>query len=119
MAESVRFELTVGHPITSFQGWLLKPLGQLSIRPLLYHFASEKSRDPPHSPQHSHSSPDGIKPSGEFFLPERSTCTAASRYAELIRYMLNVIIGIHLNISFYRNFSAYSLKCCFSSIYRY
>ena len=31
MAESVRFELTVGRPITSFQDWLLKPLGQLSI----------------------------------------------------------------------------------------
>ena len=31
MAESVRFELTVGLPITSFQDWLLKPLGHLSI----------------------------------------------------------------------------------------
>ena len=31
LAESVRFELTVGLPITSFQDWLLKPLGQLSI----------------------------------------------------------------------------------------
>ena len=31
LAESVRFELTVGYPITSFQDWLLKPLGQLSI----------------------------------------------------------------------------------------
>ena len=31
LAESVRFELTVGFPITSFQDWLLKPLGQLSI----------------------------------------------------------------------------------------
>ena len=31
LAESVRFELTVGHPITSFQDWLLKPLGQLSV----------------------------------------------------------------------------------------
>ena len=30
MAESVRFELTVGRPITSFQDWLHKPLGQLS-----------------------------------------------------------------------------------------
>ena len=30
LAESVRFELTVGFPITSFQDWLLKPLGQLS-----------------------------------------------------------------------------------------
>ena len=30
LAESVRFELTVGRPITSFQDWLLKPLGQLS-----------------------------------------------------------------------------------------
>ena len=31
LAESVRFELTVGHPITSFLDWLLKPLGQLSV----------------------------------------------------------------------------------------
>ncbi len=31
LAESVRFELTVGFPITSFQDWLLKPLGQLSM----------------------------------------------------------------------------------------
>ena len=31
LAESVRFELTVGRPITSFQDWLLKPLGQLSV----------------------------------------------------------------------------------------
>ena len=31
MAESVRFELTVGRPITSFQDWLLKPLGHLSV----------------------------------------------------------------------------------------
>ena len=31
LAESVRFELTVGFPITSFQDWLLKPLGQLSV----------------------------------------------------------------------------------------
>ena len=31
LAESVRFELTVGRPITSFQDWLLKPLGQLSL----------------------------------------------------------------------------------------
>ena len=31
LAESVRFELTVGHPITSFQDWLLKPLGHLSM----------------------------------------------------------------------------------------
>ena len=31
LAESVRFELTVGFPITSFQDWLLKPLGQLAI----------------------------------------------------------------------------------------
>ena len=35
LAESVRFELTVGHPITSFQDWLLKPLGQLSVCPRL------------------------------------------------------------------------------------
>ena len=30
MAERVGFEPTVGCPITSFQDWLLKPLGQLS-----------------------------------------------------------------------------------------
>ena len=44
LAESVRFELTVGCPITSFQDWLLKPLGQLSICSKLYHFASGMSR---------------------------------------------------------------------------
>ena len=38
LAESVRFELTVGRPITSFQDWLLKPLGQLSKSYQLYHF---------------------------------------------------------------------------------
>ena len=31
LAESVRFELTVRCRITSFQDWLLKPLGQLSV----------------------------------------------------------------------------------------
>ena len=31
MAERVGFEPTVGCPITSFQDWLLKPLGHLSI----------------------------------------------------------------------------------------
>ena len=31
LAEGVRFELTVGFPITSFQDWLLKPLGQPSV----------------------------------------------------------------------------------------
>ena len=30
MAERVGFEPTVGCPITSFQDWLLKPLGHLS-----------------------------------------------------------------------------------------
>ena len=35
VAESVRFELTVGRPITSFQDWLLKPLGQLSIEEII------------------------------------------------------------------------------------
>ena len=44
MAESVRFELTVGFPITSFQDWLLKPLGQLSICKESYHFRKELSR---------------------------------------------------------------------------
>ena len=38
LAESVRFELTVGYPITSFQDWLLKPLGQLSLWGKLYHY---------------------------------------------------------------------------------
>ena len=45
LAESVRFELTVGRPITSFQDWLLKPLGQLSLWGKLYHFISQKSRE--------------------------------------------------------------------------
>ena len=31
LAERVGFEPTVGCPITSFQDWLLKPLGHLSI----------------------------------------------------------------------------------------
>ena len=31
MAERVGFEPTVGCPITSFQDWLLKPLGHLSV----------------------------------------------------------------------------------------
>ena len=44
LAEGVRFELTVGFPITSFQDWLLKPLGQPSIRPRLYHLLPGKSR---------------------------------------------------------------------------
>ena len=43
LAESVRFELTVGFPITSFQDWLLKPLGQLSRCAKLYHLKQEKS----------------------------------------------------------------------------
>ena len=38
------FEPTVGCPITSFQDWLLKPLGHLSIYPKLYHLPQEKSR---------------------------------------------------------------------------
>ena len=44
LAERVGFEPTVGFPITSFQDWLLKPLGHLSIRPKLYHLRKEKSR---------------------------------------------------------------------------
>ena len=44
LAESVRFELTVGFPITSFQDWLLKPLGQLSMCTKLYHYPNKKSR---------------------------------------------------------------------------
>ena len=47
LAESVRFELTVGFPITSFQDWLLKPLGQLSMCSKLYHFRYKKSRQIP------------------------------------------------------------------------
>ena len=43
MAESVRFELTVRCRITSFQDWLLKPLGQLSVCLKLYHSKHEKS----------------------------------------------------------------------------
>ena len=44
LAERVGFEPTVGCPITSFQDWLLKPLGHLSMCSKLYHFALEKSR---------------------------------------------------------------------------
>ena len=40
LAERVGFEPTVGCPITSFQGWLLKPLGHLSVFPCLYITAS-------------------------------------------------------------------------------
>ena len=43
LAESVRFELTVGCPITSFQDWLLKPLGQLSMYATSYHFPKKLS----------------------------------------------------------------------------
>ena len=49
MAESVRFELTVGRPITSFQDWLLKPLGQLSIGSN-YTISEGKSQAIPSSP---------------------------------------------------------------------
>ena len=44
LAESVRFELTVGFPITSFQDWLLKPLGQLSICSLNHTIFRRKSQ---------------------------------------------------------------------------
>ena len=44
MAERVGFEPTVGCPITSFQDWLLKPLGHLSVCAKSYHFILEKSR---------------------------------------------------------------------------
>ena len=44
LAERVGFEPTVGCPITSFQDWLLKPLGHLSLWGKLYHFKLEKSR---------------------------------------------------------------------------
>ena len=44
LAERVGFEPTVGCPITSFQDWLLKPLGHLSMCPKLYHLPGEKSR---------------------------------------------------------------------------
>ena len=43
MAERVGFEPTVGCPITSFQDWLLKPLGHLSVCPRLYHLDGKKS----------------------------------------------------------------------------
>ncbi len=43
LAESVGFEPTVPFGITSFQDWLLKPLGQLSMYAKLYHFAPQKS----------------------------------------------------------------------------
>ena len=45
LAESVRFELTVGRPITGFQDRLLKPLGQLSILETIP-FLWEKNRYP-------------------------------------------------------------------------
>ena len=45
LAESVRFELTVRCRITSFQDWLLKPLGQLSMWGKSYHFTEELSRN--------------------------------------------------------------------------
>ena len=44
LAEGVRFELTVDCSITSFQDWLLKPLGQPSNWKKLYHFFRRKSR---------------------------------------------------------------------------
>ena len=44
LAERVGFEPTVGCPITSFQDWLLKPLGHLSMCSKLYHLYREKSR---------------------------------------------------------------------------
>ena len=43
VAERVGFEPTVGCPITSFQDWLLKPLGHLSVCPRLYHLRRKKS----------------------------------------------------------------------------
>ena len=45
LAESVRFELTVRFRITSFQDWLLKPLGQLSLWGKLYHLREKKSSE--------------------------------------------------------------------------
>ena len=44
LAERVGFEPTVGCPITSFQDWLLKPLGHLSIIVPIIAFAPKKSR---------------------------------------------------------------------------
>ena len=35
LAERVGFEPTVGCPITSFQDWLLKPLGHLSMAQMI------------------------------------------------------------------------------------
>ena len=43
LAERVGFEPTVGCPITSFQDWLLKPLGHLSIIVPIIAFAPKKS----------------------------------------------------------------------------
>ena len=45
LAERVGFEPTVGCPITSFQDWLLKPLGHLSI-PHHYTILSGQSQVP-------------------------------------------------------------------------
>ena len=44
LAERVGFEPTVGCPITSFQDWLLKPLGHLSRQHRIYHSKGKKSR---------------------------------------------------------------------------
>ena len=44
MAERVGFEPTVGCPITSFQDWLLKPLGHLSRLHKIYHPEGKMSR---------------------------------------------------------------------------
>ena len=40
----MRFELTVGFPITSFQDWLLKPLGQTSVFGAMFNFLRKAVR---------------------------------------------------------------------------
>ena len=44
LAERVGFEPTAGRPVTSFQDWLLKPLGHLSLCGKLYHLQHALSR---------------------------------------------------------------------------
>ena len=53
MAERVGFEPTVGCPITSFQDWLLEPLGHLSIA--VNHIISESKSQVRIAFQASHS----------------------------------------------------------------
>ena len=46
MAERVGFEPTVGCPITSFQDWLLKPLGHLSMGKMIPFWKGKVKENP-------------------------------------------------------------------------